>query len=277
MLKNDPMKLSASERTRLVTQYGTWALVTGASSGIGRELAERLAEAGLNLLIVARNEQALTELATAWRTRYGVQVEVLAADLGEAAGIAAVIAASRAFDVGLLVAAAGFGTSGRFAEGDVAAERAMLAVNCGALMELSLHFARVLAARGRGGIILLSSMVAFQGVPFAAHYAATKAYVQTFAEALRRELRPSGVDVLAAAPGPVYSGFADRANMVMSMALRPEDVGVPILRALGRKTTVLPGLLTKVLVYSLQTVPRWAKVRIMAKVMGGMTAHQRGG
>lgn len=269
------MKLSASERTRLRTQYGTWAVVTGASSGIGRELAERLAEAGLNLLLVARNEKALTDLAATWRARHGVQVEVVAVDLGEAAGIAAVIAASRAHDVGLLVAAAGFGTSGRFVEGDVAAERAMLAVNCGALMALSHHFGQAFAVRGRGGIILLSSMVAFQGVPFAAHYAATKAYVQTLAEALHRELRPRGVDVLAAAPGPVYSGFADRANMVMSMALRPEDVGVPILRALGRKATVLPGLLTKVLVYSLRTVPRWAKVSIMAKVMGGMTAHQR--
>lgn len=270
------MHLSASERTRLRTLYGPWALVTGASSGIGRELAERLAEAGLNLLIVARNKKALEDLAADWRTRYSVQVEVLAADLGEAAGIAAVIAGSQAHDVGLLVAAAGFGTSGPFVAGDVAAERAMLAVNCGALMELSLHFARVMTARGRGGIILLSSMVAFQGVPFAAHYAATKAYVQSLAEALRLELRPSGVHVLAAAPGPVHSRFADRADMVMSMALQPEAVGVPILRALGRKSTVLPGWLTKLLVYSLQTVPRWAKVRIMAKVMGGMTAHQRG-
>ena len=83
------------------------------------------------------------------------------------------------------------------------------------------------------------------------------------------------MDVLAAAPGPVRSGFADRANMKMSMSLGTEEVGVPILKALGRKNTVLPGFLTKFLVYSLMMVPRWAKVRIMQKVMGGMTAHQR--
>lgn len=121
----------------------------------------------------------------------------------------------------------------------------------------------------------MSSMVAFQGVPFAANYAATKAYVQSLAEAIARELKPYGVDVLAAAPGPVATGFGQRANMNMDMYLTPEQIAVPILKALGRQTTILPGFLTKFLTYSLRTVPRWAKVRIMEGVMGGMTKHQR--
>ncbi len=121
----------------------------------------------------------------------------------------------------------------------------------------------------------MSSMVAFQGVPYSANYVATKAYVQSLAEALAIELKPLGVDVLAAAPGPVESGFEQRANMKMSVSLKPSQIGVPILKALGRKTTVLPGLLTKILVYSLRTVPRWGKIKIMEKVMGGMTEHQR--
>jgi uncharacterized protein len=94
------------------------------------------------------------------------------------------------------------------------------------------------------------------------------------AEALAVELKPFGVDVLAAAPGPVASGFGDRANMKMNMSLTPQQVGIPILKALGRKTTVLPGFLTKFLTYSLRTVPRWGKVKIMKIVMGGMTQHQ---
>jgi hypothetical protein len=118
-------------------------------------------------------------------------------------------------------------------------------------------------------------MVAFQGVPYSANYAATKAYVQSLGEALAEELRPHGVDVLAAAPGPVASGFGQRANMKMNMSLTPQQVGIPILKALGRNTTVLPGFLTKFLVYSLRTVPRWGKVKIMKIVMGGMTEHQR--
>lgn len=88
-------------------------------------------------------------------------------------------------------------------------------------------------------------------------------------------MKPAGVDVLAAAPGPVSSGFEERANMKMSMSLKPGEIGIPILKALGRRSTVLPGSLTKLLVYSLRTVPRWGKVKIMEKVMGGMTAHQR--
>jgi short-subunit dehydrogenase len=121
----------------------------------------------------------------------------------------------------------------------------------------------------------MSSMVAFQGVPYSANYAATKAYVQSLAEALAEELKPYGVDVLAAAPGPVASGFGQRANIKMNMSLTPQQVGIPILKALGRKTTVLLGFLTKFLVYSLRTVPRWGKVKIMKLVMGGMTEHQR--
>jgi short-subunit dehydrogenase len=99
--------------------------------------------------------------------------------------------------------------------------------------------------------------------------------VQTLAEALAVELKPYNVDILAAAPGPVESGFSQRADMKMSVSMTPQQIGVPILKALGRKTTVLPGLLTKILVYSLRTVPRWGKVKIMGKVMGRMTEHQR--
>ena len=120
---------------------------------------------------------------------------------------------------------------------------------------------------------MLSSMVAFQGVPFSANYAATKAYVQSFAEGIYHELKPFGVDVLAAAPGPVKSGFEKRANMKMDMFLTPEQIAVPILNALGNTMTIFPGGLTKLLVYSLRTVPRWAKIRIMKLVMSGMAKH----
>ena len=111
-------------------------------------------------------------------------------------------------------------------------------------------------------------------MPSAAHYAATKAYVQSLGEALRLELKPEGIDVLCAAPGPVETGFSERADMKMGMALTAKDVGVPILSAIGRKTTVKPGFLTKLLFFNLGMVPRWAKVRIMGKVMGGFTKHQ---
>lgn len=270
------MKLSKAAQRRLREKYGPWAVVTGASSGIGRELAEQLAQAGLNLLIHSRQLDELEKIAAEWRGRWGIEVQAVAADLSEPAGAAKIIAAAEGLPVGLLIASAGFGTSGLFIRSQLEAEIAMLQTNCAAVLTLSHHFSKAFAEQGRGGIILMSSIVAFQGVPNAAHYAATKAYIQSLAEALAIELKPLGVDVLAAAPGPVRSGFGQRADLRMDLALTPQQVGAPILEALGRRKTVLPGRLTKFLVYSLRALPRWGKVRIMQQVMGGMTKHQAG-
>ncbi|MEO1652119.1 MAG: SDR family NAD(P)-dependent oxidoreductase [Bacteroidota bacterium] len=268
------MKLSSSEKSRLLNTYGSWALITGASSGIGREIAERLAEAGLNLLIHGRRLSELQALKQSINQQYPVEVRITSGDLSERLGVDQLWQASQNLDLGLVVFSAGFGTSGSFLRTELDQEVNMLRVNCEALLILTHLFSARLSERKKGGMILMSSMVGFQGVPFSANYAASKAYVQSLAEALAIELKPKGVDVLAAAPGPVASGFAERADMKMDMSLKPSDVGVPILKALGRKTTVLPGFLTKFLVYSLRTVPRWGKVRIMKLVMGGMTKHQ---
>jgi short-subunit dehydrogenase len=269
------MHLSDKEKARLKDEYGDWAVVTGATSGIGLELATQLAGAGFNLIISSRNQENLQKTARLLKTLAPIQLITLEADVSSPEGIDTIIMAATGLPVGLLVASAGYGTSGHFVNSSLHAEIDMLRVNCEALLSLTHYFSQQFVKQGRGGIILMSSMVAFQGTPFAANYAATKAYVQSLAEALATELKPLGVDVLAAAPGPVESGFSKRANMQMSMSLTPAQVGVPILQALGKQNTVLPGFLTKLLVYSLRTVPRWGKIQIMAKVMGGMTAHQR--
>lgn len=269
------MQLSASEKNRLLTQYGPWAIVTGATSGIGLEIATQLASAGFHLVLNGRNEKALQEIENKFTSQYNIQVKTIAADVSEPAAIETIQKTTAGLNVGLLVASAGYGTSGLFIHNAVSDEINMLRVNAESLLALTHHYAQRFAVQKRGGIILMSSMVAFQGVPYAANYAASKAYVQTLAEALAVELKKDNVDVLAAAPGPVESGFGKRSNMNMNIALRPDEVGVPILKALGRKTTVLPGLLTKVLVYALRTAPRSIKVRIMEQVMGGFTKHQR--
>jgi hypothetical protein len=262
------------EQQRWRNQYGPWALVTGASDGIGREIALRLGEAGLNLILVARRREVLDRLADELAGDHGIETRVIAADLATREGLRSVTERTSDLDVGLLAAAAGFGTSGPLIEGDLESELDMIDVNCKAPLAMVHHFGRRFVERGRGGIVLMSSIVAFQGVANAAHYAATKAYVQSLAEGLQIELAPHGVDVVASAPGPVNSGFAQRADMDLGKALPPDAVAGETLAALGRRTTVRPGWLSKLLAAAL-TVPRWARVRIMATVMGGMTRHQR--
>ena len=252
-------------------RYGPWALVTGGSRGIGRAIAGELAARGLDLVLVARESPDLHETADHIRTIHAVACEALPADLGAERGVAAVLDRLRGLDAGLLVNAAGFGTAGAFVDTDAGDEADLLAVNALAPLRLSHALAPRLVARGRGGLVFLSSIVAFQGVPRAANYAASKAYVQSLAEALALELRPHGVDVLASAPGPVHSGFAARAGMVLGRAADPADVAAATVAALGGGGTVRPGALAKLLGASLATAPRGLRVRIMAAIMAGMT------
>ncbi len=269
---NSPVSNAANERWR--TRYGPWALVTGASSGIGRAMAQRLAAMGLNLVVVARSRETLETLSNDLRARHEVDVRVIAADLAHDDALDAIARATEGLDLGLLVAAAGFGTSGRFVDAQFEREADVLAVNCRAVLGLSLDVARRLIARGRGGLVLMSSIVGFQGVPYSANYAATKAYIQSLAEALHAELGPLGVDVVASAPGPTNSGFAARANMRMGATVQPDTVARETLAALGRRATVLPGMLSKALMFSLAPLPRFARVRAMGSVMRSLTKHQ---
>jgi short-subunit dehydrogenase len=259
---------------RFAQQYGPWAVVTGASDGLGRAMAEQLAAGGVHVILNARREARLQALAAELTERHGVEALVVAADLSSREGIATLLSQTRAVDAGLLVAAAGFGGSGDLLDADLDHELNMVDVNCRAVLELSAAFGQRFADRGRGGLVLMSSLLAFQGVPRAANYAATKAYVQTLAEGLRRELAPHGVEVLAAAPGPVATGFAARADMTMDGAMRPDGVAAATLAALGRTGTTRPGWLSKALEWSMFGLPRWARTRILGAVMAGMTKHQ---
>ncbi len=132
-------------------------------------------------------------------------------------------------------------------------------------------------ARGKGGIVLVSSLLAWQGVSKAATYAATKAFVQSFAEGLRFEWRTLGVDVIVSAPGPVMSSFDRRANMTIRNGEKPETVARETLSGLGRRTTVVPGLLSKFLTYSILIAPRTLRIQIMKRIMENLTNHGKGG
>jgi uncharacterized protein len=276
MNKENPMTQTRTQaQTRLRTKYGPWAVVTGASDGIGREIAVQLAEAGIHLVLIARRQTVLEQLASEIQNAHHVQTRVIAADLSNPRTVAEIGSSTQDLNVGLLIAAAGFGTSGAFRESQLETELNMIQVNCHAVVALTHHFTHRLMTRGCGGIVLLSSLVAFQGVPNAATYAATKAFVQSFAEGIHAELKTHGVDVLAVAPGPVQSGFATRANMQMGSTVTASDVARGTLNALGKRLTVRPGFLSGALEFALSFLPRSVRVRVMALVMGGMTQHQK--
>lgn len=252
-------------------RFGPWALVTGSSDGIGRAMATELARRGLHLVLVARRRDVLDRLAHDLAHAHKIQIRVLALDLGDPTSVSVIAEETQSTDVGLVAACAGYGTSGRFLATDLQTELDMLGVNCRAVLHLAKTFGERMAARHGGGIVLMSSIVAFQGTAFAANYAATKAYVHTLAEGMAADLKDDGVAVTASAPGPVASGFAARAGMRMGATVSPETVARETLAALGKATVVRPGALSKLLGWNLAMLPRSARALIMGRIMKGMT------
>jgi short-subunit dehydrogenase len=254
----------------LKRRFGPTALISGASDGIGRAFATQLAEHGFDLILVARRDEVLQDMALDLGTRFGGDVRVLAMDLSDPSAVPELMSLTESTPVGLVVAAAGFGSIGPFLDQDMASEINMVDLNCRSVVELSYGFGSRMTAAKRGGIVLFGSLVGFNGAPFSATYAATKGFVQSFAEGIAAEMRPNGVSVLSVAPGPVGTGFAARAGMQMGQAATPEMVARSALAALGRQTTVRPGFLAKFLGWSLAMLPRWGRVRVMGVIMKGM-------
>jgi uncharacterized protein len=259
------------ENARFRRRYGPWALITGASDGIGGALAAAVAARGLNVVLIARNEDRLHHLADQLHTAHGVDTVVIAADLSEPTAVADLPVQTRQLDIGLVILAAGFGAAGQFTDIPAPDQLAMVDVNVTAVTALSHAFASRLAARDRGGLLLFGSLLGWQGVPGQAVYAATKAYVQVLAEGLRAELRPRGVDVVAVAPGPVRSGFGARAGLTMTSATAPQVVATGALAALGKRGTVVPGARGKFLTAALATLPRRQRTRVLGRVIAKMT------
>lgn len=264
-----------SSKSEFLEKYGPWAVVTGASDGIGAAFACELASKGLNLVLVARRRDRLENMSREFSGKFGIQVVIQSIDLTVQESAASLFANTQDLDVGLLVAAAGFGSSGPMLLTNDRIEADLLEVNCAVVLQQCLHYGRRMATRRQGGIVLFSSVVAFQGAPFSANYAASKAYIQALAEGMGEELKADGVDVLSVAPGPIASGFAARANMNLGQTMTPEVVARVSIAALGKQRTVRPGWLSKLLGWGLSTAPRFLRVQIMGSIMAKMTKHQR--
>jgi short-subunit dehydrogenase len=248
-----------------------WAVVTGASGGIGRAFALELAQKGHPVLLVARRRDELGRLAAEIVERGG-RAEVAAADLTTPEGVALVVEAAAALgEVEVLVNNAGFGTYGPFLEQSAAREHDEVSLNIGALVALTRALLPQMVARGNGQIINVASILSFMPTPYFAVYGATKAFVLHFTEALAFELRGTGVRVHAASPGSVDTGFAGASGSEAAMgrfpALNAEMVARTALRAAasGRVVRVI-GWIYTLLAVAVRFTPRF----LMRRIMGAM-------
>ncbi|HVO40425.1 MAG TPA: SDR family NAD(P)-dependent oxidoreductase [Spirochaetia bacterium] len=253
----------------LRSRYGPWALIAGASEGIGAAFAAELGGNGLNLLLVARRPGPLEETASRIRDASGVQVITAAADLGSAAGIADVSRAARDREIGLLVCNAASSYEGPFFKAPLAKYRDVIEVNCQAPLALIDMTAPAMAERRRGGIILMSSMAAFQGSPYVAVYSATKAFLLSLAEGLSVEMKPRGIDVLACCPAvvrtPNYLASRPAGAKGTPVDVEPDLVAKEALRALGRRAVLVPGAKVRMAHFAMtRLMPRSAAVAMMA-------------
>jgi hypothetical protein len=233
-------------------RFGPWALITGASSGIGREFALRVAKSRINVVLVARRQALLEAFAAEITHAFGVQHRVVVADLSEDGFITKLAEATCDLDIGLVISNAGGANPGRFI-GKGREELAMtLRLSALAHADIALHFGRKLTQRGFGGLLFVGAMGADTGAPFMAHDGGAKAYVQSFGLALHEELKPQGVFVTVLAPGPTDTpvlakfGFDQK-----TMPMKPFKVNRVVTEGLSalavNRALIIPGRVNRLM------------------------------
>ncbi|WP_295989926.1 SDR family oxidoreductase [Rugamonas sp.] len=255
--------------------HNKWALVTGASSGIGAEFAQQLAQRGANLVLAARSTGAMEALATQLRDTHGVQVLVLPIDLAQAGAAVTLYAsvARQAIVIDILANNAGFGVFGDFHAQAADRTLEMLQLNIVSLTELTQVFAADMVRRGGGQILLVASILAYQATPGYAAYAASKAYVLQFGEALHVELAGHGVNVTVLSPGVTQTSFLSVSGQAVTpfqrlMMKAPRTVAAEGLAALlARRAVVMPGLANRLMVMMNRLAPRLLQSRIAGYLM----------
>jgi short-subunit dehydrogenase len=255
----------------------SWVLITGASSGFGEEFAHQYAEQGHAMVLVARRLDRLQALAEALRKQHRVEVVVEQVDLSD---VAAVIRLhqrlrERGIEIDILVNNAGHGLQGPFADAPLDALLSMVQLDVASLTAVTHIFARDMRKRRRGKILLVASLLAYQGVENLAAYSAAKAYVLRLGEALHRELKRDGITVMTLCPGMSDTGFSKVAQQKITTALKllmmkPAPVVRTGIRALqAGSISVVPGLMNKLFVIFMWATPRWLHQAVFARTMNG--------
>ena len=237
---------------RFKEKYGPWALVTGASGGIGEQFAHQIASKGLDVVLVARNAKKLAALKEELSSSHQVEAKIIAADLSTESGIDAVITGTADLEIGLLVNNVGREDSDHFLNIPIANHLQTIDLNVRTPMVLTHHFGAKMVEKKRGGVISMSSIVAFQGVPLIANYAGTKAYSLIFFESVAAEFEKHKIDVLVTAPGFTDTKLGSRYDFsgTPMKPLAPEFVARKAISQLGRKRLSIPGVINGFLYWS---------------------------
>lgn len=194
-------------------KFGPWAIVTGASSGIGKEFAKQIASNGINIVLVARRLSLLKQVGDELTKKFGVECRVVEADLSTDDFIEKITKITDDLDIGLVISNAGFAILGQFLKSNVTEQLAIVKLNVATNLVLVHHFGQKLAKRGSGGILLVSAMWASGGIPYLSNYAATKAYVTSLGEGLHVEFKKFGVHVTVLLPGPTDTPAVSRTGI----------------------------------------------------------------
>src|ERR1700747_2136104 len=231
-------------------RFGPWALVTGASSGIGKEFARQIAASGINIVLVARREDLLKEVGVEFSKRYGVEHRVVVLDLSREDFIEQLASATDDIDIGLVVSNAGTGNPGEFLKLDRQLLQATLRLNTMAHLDITQHFGAKLAERRRGGLILVGAMGAENGVPCMANDGAAKAYVHSLGEALHYEFKPLGVYVPGLGAGFTNTAVLEKFGLdPKTMPLKPMGVEQCVSEGLSgllkNRSMIIPGRLNR--------------------------------
>eukprot|EP01135_Chromosphaera_perkinsii_P007323 Nk52_evm1s777 gene=Nk52_evmTU1s777 len=227
--------------------YGEWALITGATSGIGEEFARQVAAEGLNVVLVARNKEVLKQKAEALEAEYGISTLCVSADMSKEEDIEKVMTETKHLEVGLLIPNVGLETLGPILNVPIERHLQVVKVNCDAVLRMVHHFSRDMVTRGRGGILLVASVSAHGPNPYMATYGGSKAFVLNFGISLSHEMKTKGVDVTVLSPGPTETPMIGNVKHVVDFSkgptsiMEPKDVALAGLEALGKKPVVIPG------------------------------------
>lgn len=252
------------------------ALITGASSGIGFEIAKAMAAEGFDVLLVSRSLQKMQEIAKAIQNQYGVKAHVLAMDLSQVRSGEALFEATRMYHDQLEYVCnnAGFGEVIEAKDQNLSSLNQMLQLNVNSLTESTRLFGQLFAARGTGSILNVASTAAFQPGPYMAAYYASKSYVLSYSRAARYELAQYNVNISTLCPGPTHSGFQERAKMTASalllnspLVMTSEDVAkTAVVGWLKNQDVIIPGAINMILAFLTRFTPVWVTNKLLAGI-----------